>query len=112
MTLRVGTDCSGIDAPIQAMKNLQVPFDHVFSNDTDVLCGETIMANFNPKSVVVGPCADITTRDVSSMEPVDLYVCGFPCQPFSKLGARMGFEDPRGIVFFGCLAYILDYFGN
>ena len=106
MVLRVGTDCSGIDAPIQALMNLRIPFVHVFSNDTDVLCGETITANFHPKSLVVGPGADITKRDVSLMEPVDLYVCGFPCQPFSKLGARMGFEDPRGIVFFGCLTYI------
>ena len=106
MPLRVGTDCSGIDAPIQALINLKVPFVHVFSTDTDVLCGETIRANFCPQSLVVGPHADITTRDVGLMESVDLYVCGFPCQPFSKLGARMGFDDPRGVVFFGCLKYI------
>jgi len=28
--LRVGTDCSGIEAPIQALRQLNIPFTHVF----------------------------------------------------------------------------------
>jgi hypothetical protein len=28
--LRVGTDCSGIEAPIEALKQLKIPFKHVF----------------------------------------------------------------------------------
>ena len=104
--MRVGTDCSGIDAPIQALRNLGISHDHIFSTDRDPLCGETIRANFQPRCLTVGPEADITRRDPAHVESVDLYVCGFPCQPFSKLGGRLGFEDPRGTVFFGCLEYI------
>lgn len=106
MTIRVGTDCSGIEAPIQALKNLGIPHDHVFSTDTNVLCGETIRANFSPRRLSIGPEADITLRNADDVEPVDLYVCGFPCQPFSKTGHRLGMDDPRGTVFYGCVAYI------
>lgn len=33
--LRVGTDCSGIEAPIQALLQLKIPFKHCFSADID-----------------------------------------------------------------------------
>lgn len=31
--LRIGTDCSGIEAPIQALLEMNIPFTHVFSSD-------------------------------------------------------------------------------
>jgi len=33
--LRVGTDCSGIEAPIQALIQMNIPFKHVFSSEID-----------------------------------------------------------------------------
>jgi hypothetical protein len=33
--LRVGTDCSGIEAPIKALDNMNIPFHRVFANDID-----------------------------------------------------------------------------
>ncbi len=103
-SLRVGTDCSGMEAPIQALRNLGVSFTHVFSSDTDEKVRRTIRANYPPEILY----RDITKRDVSKVPSVDLYLAGFPCQPFSYAGKKQGFQDSqnRGTVFFKILEYI------
>jgi site-specific DNA-cytosine methylase len=47
--LRVGTDCSGIEAPIQALIQMNIPFKHVFCSDIDKYCIQSIKANYNLK---------------------------------------------------------------
>ena len=109
--IRVGTDCSGIEAPIQALKNLGVPFSHEFSSDIDKFCIQSIKANYKPK-VLFGdpdgsfPCGDIAKRDIRDVPDIDLYVCGFPCQPFSAAGRKNGFEHKSGNVFWSCFEVI------
>lgn len=100
--LSIGTDCSGMDAPIQALLNLKVPFTHVFSCDNDPWCKQTILANFCPQKYF----DDITSRNIRNVPYVDLYVCGFPCQPFSSAGHRMGAHDIRGSIVAYCIEYI------
>jgi len=84
--LRVGTDCSGIKAPIMALQMMNIPFSHEFSSDIDTDCIASIKANYNPK-IIFG---DIRNRKLEDIPDIDLYVCGFPCQPFSIAGDRGG----------------------
>jgi DNA (cytosine-5)-methyltransferase 1 len=39
---------------------------------------------------------DITTRDPKKLPDHDIYVAGFPCQPFSNMGLREGVADRQG----------------
>lgn len=101
--LRIGTDCSGIEAPIQALKKAKIPFHHVFSSEIDKFCIESIDANYSPDIIF----DDISKRNIRDIPDIDVYVCGFPCQPFSSAGKRRGMNDPkRGTVFDSCLEVI------
>lgn len=50
---------------------------------------------------------NIRDIDAGELADFDLLVAGFPCQPFSVCGARKGFADERGDLFFE-LARILE----
>jgi DNA (cytosine-5)-methyltransferase 1 len=102
MLVSIGTDCSGIDAPIEALKQLKVEFLHKFSCESDKFARMSIQANHNPETLYT----DITTRDHDSLPCIDIYVCGFPCQPFSSLGKRLGRRDKRGNIMEHCIQTI------
>lgn len=98
--LRISTDCSGIEAPIQAFHRLRIPVDHIWSSDIDPHAQKSIRANYHPQTLYT----DIRERDTTALPPVDWYVAGFPCQAFSARGNMKGFDDDRGMLFF----FILD----
>jgi len=102
--IRVGTDCSGMEAPVQALRNLGVDFRQEFSCDIDKYARKTIEVNFPHKIMY----EDLTKRDNNEAPKVDLYVAGFPCQPFSSAGKQQGFSDERGrgMIFFEILDYL------
>eukprot|EP00440_Ansanella_granifera_P029953 gb/GFBE01032540.1/.p1 GENE.gb/GFBE01032540.1/~~gb/GFBE01032540.1/.p1 ORF type:complete len:381 (+),score=99.65 gb/GFBE01032540.1/:1-1143(+) len=98
--VKIGTDCSGMETPVMALKKLGVEYEHMFSCDIDKNVKTQILANFPPKKWF----DDLMFRDnwSSATPAIDLYVAGFPCQAFSKAGLQKGFKDDRGMVFFGC----------
>ena len=102
MVLKIGTDCSGIEAPIEALKQLNIPFEHVWSCEIDKYAEKSILANYNPQKMY----NDITKRKHALLPDVDLYVCGFPCQPFSLMGNKLGTDDSRSNIMFSCIKVI------
>ena len=100
--LRIGTDCSGIEAPIQALLQMNIPFEHSFTCDKDEYALKSIKANYHPKKIY----KDITKRKHAGLPDIDMYICGFPCQPFSLMGNKMGTADSRSNIMYQCIKVI------
>jgi DNA (cytosine-5)-methyltransferase 1 len=103
--LNVCTDCAGIETPLQALNILKIPYNHLFASEIDKNCIEFITRNFNPKKIY----KDLKTRDNSiyANTDIDLYIAGFPCQPFSSCGIGKGFDDKiKGTIFFDVFSFI------
>lgn len=100
--LRIGTDCSGIEAPIQALQQLGIPFEHSFCCEKDKFALQSIQANYTPKKIYT----DITKRKHALLPDIDMYICGFPCQPFSLMGNKMGTEDSRSNIMYQCIKVV------
>ena len=95
--LSVATDCSGYETVLEALRCLKRPIDYLSSSDNWSVAKKSIQANHNPKTFY----DDLTYRDNTVLESPDLYVAGFPCQPFSQAGLGKGFDDKEnGTIFF------------
>jgi DNA (cytosine-5)-methyltransferase 1 len=68
----------------------------IFSSEWDKYAQMTYKANFGDI-----PNGDITQINPSSIPDIDILTAGFPCQPFSSIGKREGFEHPtQGTLFY------------
>jgi len=67
----------------------------VYACDIDEAARQTYEHNFGIK-----PAGDISRIREADVPDHDLFCAGFPCQPFSIIGKRQGFDDMRGTLFF------------
>ena len=81
--LVLGTDCSGADAPVWALRSLWPGrrFVHAFACDNWKAAENMVKAN----SACDAFYPDMLARSPERVPHHNLYVCGFPCQPFSTL---------------------------
>ena len=75
----------------------QAGFEIIWANEFDKDAARTYRHNFGSAHLVE---ADIRTVDPGTIPDFDVLVAGFPCQPFSIMGFKKGFKDPRGNLFF------------
>jgi len=67
----------------------------VFASDIEEKCRTVYADNYN-----MPVAGDITEVPVEDIPACNVVCAGFPCQPFSKSGFQLGFDDDRGNLFF------------
>ena len=122
--LLVGTDCSGIEAPIHALRGLGVEHSHRWSWEIAEGPREVLLANTppvgpvyhdvldalaqGPRSKVQGPRSRVQgPASKKKPEYVHLYVAGFSCKPFSTLHHQSKLlDEPQAQIFWAVVARI------
>lgn len=97
--IRLATAFSGIGAIEHAFQRLKLNYEIVFAGDIDENCKKSYFANY-PISEDRW-FTDIRKFDATKYKgQVDFLVGGAPCQAFSMVGKRLGFDDARGTLFY------------
>lgn len=75
----------------------------VFTSEWDLPAQKTYQVNFEEL-----PYGDITQINPQDIPSFDMILAGFPCQPFSQAGKKLGLADTRGTLFFD-IAKIVEH---
>jgi DNA (cytosine-5)-methyltransferase 1 len=96
--IRIVTECSGLEPLPYVFETLGLAgrYEMAAACEIDPICRRVIRLchtrSARPKELF----KDISIRPPQELPDHDLYVAGFPCQPFSTMGVGQGMRDARG----------------
>ena len=121
--LEIGTDCEGMGAPLEALRVLRAlgiigGYCHRMSCEIDDVARQWFLSNHEWPDLVFsdilqrswpqGVSFDLLSESDQHLPiDLDLYICGFPCCPFSmRKGRSKCFEEEKARPFFAVVDYI------
>ena len=98
----------GFHCGAQRIKSDRYSFKHVAYCEVEANAQKVYEVACDAKNIQkINDVRDVATKknpEGIKVKDFDMLFAGFPCQSFSNVGYRKGFDDPRGQLFF----YILD----
>lgn len=79
-----------------ALDRLGIEVENYYASEIDKHAIQVSSRNY-PDIIHIG---DVTKIDITNLPKIDLLIGGFPCQSFSMMGKRRGFDDGRGQLFY------------
>lgn len=94
--MRVLSLFDGISAGRVALERAGIPVSTYYASEIDPYAIKISAHNY-PDIIQLGDVSEIKSEDLGQ---IDLLIGGSPCQAFSNAGKKLGFDDPRGKLFF------------
>ncbi|HEV2233179.1 MAG TPA: DNA (cytosine-5-)-methyltransferase, partial [Terriglobia bacterium] len=104
--IRIGSLFTAIGGFCRAFE--QVGATIAWANENDKFATETFKLNF-PKVRCIDKDVQHLSVHGDHLGPVDVLTAGFPCQPFSVAGDKLGFQDERGLLFLHIIRIIREF---
>lgn len=106
---KVGSLFSAIGGFCRAFQ--QAGAEVAWANEKDRFAVQTFKLNFPQVRCIHKPVEDLSVRG-DALEPVHVLTAGFPCQPFSVAGEKLGFKDERGMLFLHIIRLVREFGKN
>lgn len=86
-------------------------FKILWANELDKSAVQTYQHNHPDSAMYEGDVCEFSPAELGLPAP-DVLTAGFPCQPFSSAGDRMGFDDDRGLLYTQICRIVTEYGGD
>lgn len=103
MSIKTGSDFSGVGAFDQALIRLGIEQDKKFACDMDKYARQTYVLNYGKPAYYP---ENVYDREIPT-DSLDIYMTSPPCQSFSLAGKRKGEDSKNGVLFYNSHEFIV-----